>query len=52
MDIKEILLLLFITFLIIKIYTSGVAIKSMSNERLAEELDKPIIKTFKKRKVY
>ena len=32
--------------------TSGSGVKSMSNEQLAEELHKPIIRKFKKRKVY
>ena len=32
--------------------TSGGAIKSISNQQLAKELHKPIIRTFKKRKVY
>ena len=41
---------LYIFFLIKKTSVSGV--KSMSNEQLAEELLKPIITKFKKRRVY
>ena len=32
--------------------SKGSRIKSMSNQQLAEELDKPIIRKFKRRKVY
>ena len=32
--------------------TSGGAIKSMSNQQLADKLQKPINKKFKKRKLY
>ena len=42
--------LVYIFFLIKKTSVSGV--KSMSNEQLAEELHKPIITKFKKRRVY
>ena len=49
MDIKEVLLLWFINFLMKK-PVSGV--KSMPNQQLADEIHKPIIKKFKKRNVY
>ena len=46
MDIKEVLLQLFINFLIKK--TSGIGFKNenISNTELEEELHKPIIKNF------
>ena len=52
MDINVELLQRFINFLIKK--TSDVAIKSkiISNKELAEELHKPIIRNFKKRKIH
>ena len=46
MDIKEDLLLWFITFFDKKSKGSGVNIPSEFNEQLAEELHKPIIKIF------
>ena len=51
MDIKEVLLQLFVHFLIKK--TCGIGIKNdiRSDQQLAEELLKPIIKKFKKRKL-
>ena len=51
MDVKEVLLWWFTTFLIKQ--TSGSSIKNekMSDQQLAEELHKPIILKFKKRKV-
>ena len=51
-DIKGVLLQCFINFLIKK--TSGGAIKNdiISNKESAEELHKPIVRKFKKRKVY
>ena len=56
MDIKEDLHLWFTNFLIKSSQVSGVnthANKSaFNNERLAEELHKPIIKKFKKRSIY
>ena len=61
MDIKEILLLWFIIFLIKKASGSGVATlankfaannKIKQNQQLAEELHKQIIRKFKKRRVY
>ena len=57
MDIKELLLQWFINFLI-KISsgsnTSGGVVKSeiKSNQELAEELHKPIVRKFEKREVY
>ena len=51
MDIKEDLLLWFITFVDKKSADSGVNIPLEFNEQLAKELHKPIIKKFKKRKV-
>ena len=51
-DIKEELLLWFINFLIKKSKGSGVNIPLEFNEQLAKELHKPIIRKFKKRKVY
>ena len=58
MDIKEVLLLWFINFLI-KSACSGVVNNNNNNNnnnkqnlQLAEELYKPIIKKFKKRKIY
>ena len=50
MNIKEVLLLWFISFFDKK--PSGSGIKSMPNQQLADELHKPIIRKFKKRKVY
>ena len=52
MGIKELFLKQFINFLIKK--TSGSVIKNenISNKELPEELHKPIIGKFKKRKVY
>ena len=52
MGIKELFLKWFINFLIKK--TSGSVIKNenISNKELPEELHKPIIGKFKKRKVY
>ena len=47
MDIKEVLLLWFINFLIKKTQGSGA-----NNEQLAEKLHKPIIRKFKNRRVY
>ena len=52
MDIKEVLLLRFINFLIKKPSFSGVNNEIKKNEQLAEKLHKPIIIKFKKRKVY
>ena len=49
MDIKEVLLLWFISFLI-KNKSSGVNNDINENEELAQELHKPIIKKFKKKK--
>ena len=51
MDIKEVLLLWFISFLIKKSEGSGI-INNKENIQLADELHKPIIRKFKKRKVY
>ena len=50
MDIKEVLLLWFINFFDKKSSSSGIA--ALQNEQLAEELYKPIIKKFKRRRVY
>ena len=50
MDINVDLLQWFINFLIKK--TSGRGIENILNKELAEELYKPIIRNFKKRKVY
>ena len=51
MDIKEVLLLWFKNYFIKKTSKgNGFAIKQ--NKQLAKELHKPIIKNFKKRKVY
>ena len=50
MDIKEVLLLWFISFLIKKSEGSGI-INNKENIQLAEESNKPVIKKFKKRKV-
>ena len=60
MDIKEALLLWFINFLIKKTSDSGANNKIKQNQRpldlakqqLAEKLRKPIIRKFKKRRVY
>ena len=60
MDIKEALLLWFINFLIKKTSGSGANNKIKQNQRpldlatqqLAEKLRKPIIRKFKKRRVY
>ena len=51
MDIKEVLLLWFISFLIKKSEGSGI-INNKENIQLADELHKPIIRKFEKRKVY
>ena len=51
MDIKEVLLLWFISFLIKKSEGSGI-INNKENIQLADELHKPIIRKFKKRKVH
>ena len=53
MDIKKVLLVWFINFLIKKTKGSGIAIKNeiTQNQQLVNEIDKPIIKKFKKRKV-
>ena len=48
MDINEDILQWFMNFLIKKSKSSGVAM--LQKEQLAEELHKPIIKKFKKRK--
>ena len=48
MDIKEVLLLWFITFFYKKTSGSGVNNEIKQNEQLAEELHKPIIKKLKK----
>ena len=50
MDIKELLLLWFIYFLIKS--PEVVALIMKQNEQLTEELHKPIIKKIKKNKVY
>ena len=56
MDIKEDLHLWFTNFLIKSSQVSGVNThgnkSAFNNERLAEELHKPIIKKFKKRSIY
>ena len=52
MDIKEVLPLWFINFLIKKVSGSGVNNEIKQNQQLAEELYKTIIKKIKKRKVY
>ena len=60
MDVKEALLLWFINFLIKKTSDSGANNKIKQNQRpldlatqqLAEKLRKPIIRKFKKRRVY
>ena len=55
MDIKEVLPLWFIIFLIKKTKGSGVTLGNKSipqNEQLAEELHKSIIRKFKKREAY
>ena len=51
MDVKEVLLL-WLTFFLIKTSGSGVNNKIRQNQQLAEELHKPIIKNLKKRRVY
>ena len=60
MDVKEVLLLWFINFLIKKTSDSGANNKIKQNQRpldlatqqLAEKLRKPIIRKFKKRRAY
>ena len=52
MNIKEILLLQFINFLIKNLLVVLLKIKKMTKQELAEELNKPIIRKFVKRKVY
>ena len=51
MDVKEVLLWWFTTFLIKQTSGSGIKNEKMSDQQLAEELHKPIILKFKKRKV-
>ena len=51
MDIKEVLLQWSINFLIKKTSGSGIKYEEISDQQLAEELHKPIIRKFKKRKV-
>ena len=50
MDIKEVLLLWFISFLIKKPKGSGIKNEIKQNQQLAEELYKPIIRKFLKKK--
>ena len=50
MDIKEVLLQWFIILLIKKTYGGAIALPQ--NKQLAEELHKPNIRKFRKRKVY
>ena len=52
MDTKEVLLLWFISSLIKKTSGSGANNKIKQNQRLPEELHKPIIRKFKKKKNY
>ena len=52
MDIKDVLLQWFIYSLIKKASRSGIKNENISNKELAEELHKPIIRKFKKRKVH
>ena len=52
MDIKEVLLQWFITFFDKKASGSGIKNENISNNELAEELHKPIIRKFKKTKVH
>ena len=51
MDIKEVVVLRFIDFLIKKPQVSGANIEIKENEKLVEEIHKPVIRKFKKRKV-
>ena len=51
MNIKEVLLLWFTNSLLKKTSVSGIKNEHISNKQLAEELHKPIIRKFKKRKV-
>ena len=44
MDIKEVLLKYFINFFDKKIYGSSIKNEIISNKKIAEELDKPIIR--------
>ena len=52
MDINVELLQWSIIFLIKKTSASGIKNENISNKKLAEELHKPIIRKFKKRKVH
>ena len=52
MGIKELFLKWFINFLIKKTSVSVIKNENISNKELPEELHKPIIGKFKKRKVY
>ena len=52
MDINAELLQWYINFLIKKTSSSGIENKNMSNKKLADELHKPIIAKFKKRKLH
>ena len=52
MDIKEVLLQWFINFLIKKNSGSGIKDENMSDQQLAEELHKAIIRNFNIRKVH
>ena len=52
MDIKEVLLQWFINFLIKKNSDSGIKDENMSDQQLAEELHKAIIRNFNIRKVH
>ena len=51
MDIKEVLLQWFITFFDKITSGSGIKNENISNKELAEEIHKPIIRKFNKRKV-
>ena len=52
MDINPDFLQWFIHFLIKKTSGSGIKNDNMSDQQLAEELHKPVIRNFKKRKVH
>ena len=51
MDIKEVLLQLFIMFFVKKASGSSIKNENISNRELGKELHKPIVRKFKKRKL-
>ena len=52
MDIKEILFQWLINFLIKRVLAAALKNESMSDQELAEDLHKPVIRKFKKEKVH